>query len=258
MMKANSLHQEVCSVLKSFLTEEDGVLAAWEGGAVATGFADEYSDLDLIIVTRDSIADELFEKIEKVLSAKYGIKRKFRMPEPAWHGLSQCFYLLDRQDGFFYCDIAIADKDKEDKLTESDRHGIARIWFDKANIYHSQPSSPEQISALGKRIYGSICKIDFIMLIELDKALARKNFLAAQMQYQQVVNRILVPLLNLKYRPAKADFGIRYAEREYPPEAAEELASLLKYGGLEEILYHTTRVKSLYQELKSELAASYQ
>jgi len=104
------MHQDIVglkSKLKELLQNKPQVLAAWEGGSAATGFLDDYSDLDLGIVTDKDMADELFGLIEEFFCADYGIIAKFRMPEPAWHGMSQCFYLLDKLPPLFYSTLRL-------------------------------------------------------------------------------------------------------------------------------------------------------
>lgn len=252
------MHQEITTLkdrLKEILFDLPEVLAAWEGGSAATGFLDEYSDLDLGIVTAKDMADELFGLMDEFFNANYGIKDKFRMPEPAWHGMSQCFYLLDKLPSLFYCDIAIVNKDNPHKFTEPDRHGNAVIWFDKEGIYSADPTPKEELDAMAQRIYKMASDTAFLGIIELQKALARGNWLASQMNYITFVYRHLVPLLNLKYRPAKADFGIRYAERDYPFLAADKLANLLKFSSIEDIRINFSAALNWFQDLKAELEA---
>jgi len=243
--------------LKELLQNRPEVLAAWEGGSAATGFLDEYSDLDLGIVTDKAMADELFGLMEEFFDANYGIKARFRMPEPAWHGMSQCFYLLDKLPPLFYCDIAIVAQDNPHKFTEPDRHGNAVIWFDKEGIYKSDPTPKEELDAIANRVYRMATDTAFLGTIELQKALARKNWMAAHMNYVTFVFRHLVPLLNLKYRPAKADFGIRYAERDYPAREAEKLANLLKNKSIQDIEKNFTVALAWFEAVHKELQTIY-
>ncbi len=254
------MHQDIVglkSKLKELLQNRPEVLAAWEGGSAATGFLDEYSDLDLGIVTDKAVADDLFGLMEEFFSANYGIKARFRMPEPAWHGMSQCFYLLDKLPPLFYCDIAIVAKDNPQKFTEPDRHGNAVIWFDKVGIYKSDPTSKEDLDAIANRVYKMATDTAFLGTIELQKALARKNWIAASMNYTTFIYRHLVSLLNLKYRPVKADFGIRYAERDYPAREAEKLANLLKNRSIQDIEENFYVALAWFEAMHKELQTIY-
>lgn len=239
--------------LKSLLRGIRGVVAAWEGGSAATGYLDEYSDLDLGIATKSISADEVFSRLEEWFAGKYGILRRFRMPEPAWHGMSQCFYLLSGMPSCFYCDICVVDSDNPRKFTEPDRHGNAVIWFDPRHVVSGDPTPSEELETMRQRLLAIATDTDFLSLIELRKALARQDWMAAHMNWITFLNRHLVVLLNLKYRPAKADFGIRYAARDYPSDIAAALAELLRVTSCKHIAALLPRALVMYNGLKREL-----
>lgn len=245
------------SRLHVLLQSKDKIVAAWEGGSVATGFADEYSDLDLLVIIEDKDTEPVFQLLQEHFSSLYGIERYYRLPEPAWHGMSQAFYLLKDCPSCFYCDIAVVPRSNPHKFTEPDRHGNAWIWFDKDRVFSAMPTPLEEQESLVQKVLGAVFAIDFLAIIELDKSLQRENWLASQMNWQLFINRCLVPLLNAKYRPAKVDFGIRYAEREYPPEIVKTLASLLHYNSVGEIRQHCKLALEIYQSLKQELSHTY-
>ena len=240
--------------LQALLESRDDVVAAWEGGSAATGYLDEHSDLDLLVVTKQgSSAEPVFEAMNELFESQWGVLESFRMPEPAWHGLSQCFYRLDKLPPLFYCDIAVTGEENPNKLTEPERHGNAVIWFDKSAIYSSKPMPPEELKQLRDRMYAMATGTWWLMLIELKKALARENWLSALGNYNALLGRHVVSLMNLKYRPWKADFGSRYAERDYPSEAADELIWLSKVASLEDIRKRLPRLEELYAQLVEEL-----
>lgn len=238
--------------LKDLLYSQDYIVAAWEGGSIATGYLDEFSDLDLLIVVEDEDTEPVFTLLQEYFERDYGIERSFRIPEPAWHGMSQCFYLLSDFPPFFYCDIAVVAAQNPHKFTEPDRHGNAVIWFDKQGIYKPVPTPNEERDLLLSRIYRNVTSTDWLGIIELQKALERDNWIASQMNYVMLLSRHLIPLLNIKYRPNKADFGIRYADRDYPPEAASELEDMLRIQDVADIRKHAEKAINWYYELKSE------
>lgn len=245
--------EQVGAALRTVLEPEPGILAAWEGGSVATGFADEYSDLDLMIVCEDDRVERCFELIEGHLAAEYGIERRYRVPEPGWHGFSQCFYRIRGVPELFYLDISVVKKSVPDKLTERDRHGIASVWFEKTPVVDTRPSSPEARDKRAAGLYRYVVETDFVIIAEFRKNLARGQFCEAFPSYYQFVTRQLGTLLNLKYRPEKVDFGIRYAAREYAPEDAALLESLLKCPSLEALGANFEKALARYEALKIEL-----
>lgn len=237
-----------------FLEPLPNVVAAWEGGSQATGRLDHYSDIDLTIVISDTCADDVFALLDAFFVSKYGILRKYRLAEPTWHGMSQCFYMLDKLQHLVYADIAIVNKDVEDKFTETDRHGRAKLYFDKLDVYIARESTTAKIQERCKKIYETVVAMDFILFLELDKASARDNALAIKTNWLGVIHRCLIPLMNIKYRPAKADFGIRYIDTEYPAPEADFIISMLYLDSPEQIVYHTDTLKLKYQALVEELS----
>lgn len=240
--------------LKDLLYKQDNILAAWEGGSIATGFLDEFSDLDLYIVIEDDNTETVFTLLQEYFEQGFGIERSFRIPEPTWHGMSQCYYLLSDFPPYFYCDIAVVAVQNPHKFTEPDRHGNAVIWFDKQGNYSAEPTPDEERDKLLSRMYRNATATDWLSIIELQKALARDKWIASQLNYTMFLSRHLIPLLNIRYRPYKADFGIRNADRDYPPAAASDLEHLLRISSVEDIRNNTTRALAWYHELKSELA----
>ncbi len=243
---------EIRDALIGLIQPLSNVLAAWEGGSAATGYLDSYSDLDLIIVTQGDDADNLFALIDSHFETMYGIIRKFRVPEPTWHGMSQCFYFLKDTGAYFYCDLAIVGQNNPAKLMEKDRHGQARVYFDKCNVYKPEATSDEELDKLKNRFYQIATSFDFISIRELQKAIARKNWIASHTNYMQFINRNLVIMLNLKYRPEKVDFGIRYAERDYPKELVKTLEDLLRVNSVEEIADKFVIALKLFEVLSAE------
>ncbi|MCB5295995.1 MAG: nucleotidyltransferase domain-containing protein [Candidatus Cloacimonetes bacterium] len=245
------LTEAMCALLK----QQEQVLAIWEGGSAATGFEDEYSDLDFCIVTKRKAGDEIFSKLDEFFAAQHGIARRFRIPEPAWHGMSQCMYLLSDSPELFYCDICVVERDNPHKLTEQDRHGSARILYDPQGILKPITSSQEELDAICRRVWRMAASLDFVFEIELKKAIKRGLTIDAISLYHTFLQRCLVSLLNLKYRPHKADFGLRYIHREYPAEAVTRVEDLLSIkDGLPK---NVEMMLALYHDTKKELEAIY-
>ncbi len=245
--------EEIKEGLKSLLEKDKKIIAAWEGGSAATGFEDEYSDLDLAVVCGDDAVEEVFSLIEKHLEAVYGIERKYRMPEPAWHGFSQCFYKTGNVPEFFYFDIAVIKNSIPDKFTERDRHGDSIVWFEKEKTIDPAPTPEEKVKEKGRKYYRFIADSDFLMEIELKKALARKNFTESFQSYYRLINGGLGVLLNLKYRPCKVDFGLRYAYRDFPKKEVELLTYSYKVNSVGDIETKAQNVLKRIVELKNEL-----
>ena len=247
--------QVIRTELSQLLYELPTVIAAWEGGSAATGFLDDFSDMDLIIVCEDEAVESIFEQLESYFESRCGIERRYRVPEPTWHGFSQCFYKVKNVPPLFYLDIAVVKKSIPDKFTESDRHGIAAIWFEKEPTVNTAPCPIDKRDSRCRQFYATATQSDFLMVLEIQKNLGRNRFAEAFPFYYQFVSRQLGILLNLKYRPEKVDFGLRYASRDYSAEDAALVEQLLQCGSMEALKSNFELALSRYEALKQELSA---
>lgn len=244
--------KKIINQFKNLLQPDDAVHCVWEGGSAATGYLDEYSDLDLGIICDDDYVELLFAKIESFLEDNYGISRKFRTPEPAWHGHSQCYYLLENTPPMFYADILIEKLSAGNRFMEEDRHGKSIVWFDRKKLFDAAPTPEEEILRKGKRFYQMIYDSTWLLIRDVQKQILRKNIIDAFVIYNQLVNRMSY-LWNLKYRPAKSDFGLRYTHRDFPQEAVEWLKQVLAIKDLQEMEAKLPIIEDKYQQLFAEL-----
>lgn len=203
------------------------VRAMWEGGSAATGFLDDFSDLDLVIVVEDHRVEEAFRLFESFLEKEYGISHRFRMPEPCWHGHSQCFYFIEDCPPLYYIDLLVEKLSSGDRLLETDRHGEALVWLDRDGLVTVEASDPDELRLKRSDHLKMLRATLPLSLVEIRKQIARGSAIDAVSQYQRFVSGRLAGLLNLKYRPERFDFGMRYADRDYPEEVNRRLGRLL-------------------------------
>ncbi len=93
-----------------------------------------------------------------------------------------------------------------------------------------EPTPEDELLQANRRTFQSVKATMDIVLTENRKQILRGNEIDAMLEYQGFIQRRLAALLNLKYRPAKHDFGIRYGQREYPPDVAERVKRLIYPG----------------------------
>ncbi len=245
--------EEICQEMKELFFEHEDIIAVWEGGSAATGYLDQYSDLDLGIVVDDDKIEEMFAYLDAYLERTFGIIRKFRVPEPTWHGMSQTYYQVDQVPELFYIDIALIKRTLTAKFTESDRHGNSVIWFEKEKMVDPTPTPAEEVLAKGKKFYKMVTVSDFIAILEVKKAIARNLYTEAFPAYYQFIARNLGIMFNLKHRPCKVDFGTRYAYRDYSPEDYAYLTDCMKVGSIDEMSVKFQTAEKVYLKIKEEL-----
>ena len=247
---------DIIATLKPLFFEMDQVIAVWEAGSKATGYVDEYSDLDVYITVSDDGVEQTFTKLDELFSNRYGIIRKYRLNEPTWHGGSQCFYQLKYGPDYFYLDIAVFKLSNPNKFMEKDRHGIADVWFEKQPVYDDTPTPSEVIIAKNKAFFNAIIASDFLTMLEVEKAIYRHQYLDAYPFYYSFIARNVVGLLNLIYRPEKYDFGMRYIARTYDEKDKQLITQALGVKTIEELKYQYGKLKVRYEEAKAQLNES--
>lgn len=241
--------KEAVTSIKNYVINHQLIRSAWEGGSVATGFADQLSDLDLCLVCKADHKEKVLKDMVLFLENTFGKEQMYRMPEPAWHGFSQIFFKTKLTPDLFYVDFVVIDEEIEDKLTEPNRHGYSDIWKEEYKL-NMAPRSQSKIDQVSKRIYDQVCQKDFVLIIELKKALRRGIFSEAFPVYMSFISRCLVPLMNIKYRPEKADFGLRYIYRDYPEEVYHFVEDALRVANMEMMQDYTEKLMKEYNQLK--------
>jgi predicted nucleotidyltransferase len=248
----NEFQTKIRKQFQELLEPFQEVLSAWEGGSAATGYWDEYSDLDLQIIVQDEFVEESFKIVEKFLGKEYGILQKFRIPEPNWHGHSQCFYLIDKCPETFYIDFFVEKESAGNRFLEPDRHGKAIIWFDKNDLVNGEYTPPEVTYQKCRDFFERINIYIPFCFLDAQKQIYRGNKIDAFAMYYSLLNRIIA-LMNIKYRPAKHDFGMRYLHRDFP-EAEQELIERLLYNkSLEELQVNLNNLKDIYPKLLKDI-----
>ncbi len=246
--------ETIYSDLKEFLYLKPEVLAVWEGGSVATGFADEYSDLDLVIVVNDDFVEATFHEMDEFINEHYQTIRKFRVPEPTWHGFSQTFYQAENVPDLFYFDISVMKKSLEDKFLENSRHGYAKIWFEKEKFVKPVESKESDLEQRIKKFYKIATSTDFITILEIKKGIRRGLFTEAFPLYYGFIVRHIGILLNIIHRPHKVDFNLRYIYRDYPQKDLKLIEEALQVKNISELEEKFNFLLNKYEELKEELS----
>ncbi|MBC8384793.1 MAG: nucleotidyltransferase domain-containing protein [Candidatus Cloacimonetes bacterium] len=245
--------EKIKEELKQLFQSHDSILAVWEGGSAATGFLDEYSDLDIGMIAEDKAIETVFEQIEELLEKNYGIQHVFKVPDKMWHEHAHRFYIIDNSTPLFYVDILIEKESATgNRFLESDRHGIAQTWFDRKNLIDQTPTPDDVIQKKGKFFFQYMRDYLPIQIMEIKKNLARNNKIDALRTYQQLFGQMAY-LLNLKYRKNKYDFGLRYAERAYPKKIVSFLEEMMFVKDIDEIKEKLPEVEKMFEELVKEL-----
>jgi hypothetical protein len=235
----------ILAALRAALEPRGDVLAMWEGGSVARGTDDAYSDLDLSIVAEDDAVPALWPVIEAALAACSPIALRWDAPEPAWHGHAQRVYRLRDASPFLLIDVAIMKRSSGDKFVDPELHGHARVLFDRAAM--SAPRAFDE-PAFRARLRAELARArtTFEMFERfVEKELARGRRFDAMHFWINLTLRPLLIVLGIRHRPLRFDW-VRYSAEMMPPEIARELADLAYVRDPDDLLAKRARARALF------------
>ena len=253
------MRQRILETIIANLEPKYFVLALWQGGSAAHGYTDEWSDLDIVVIVEDYFVQQTFDIVEEALQTISEISFKYRVPEPTWHGHSQCFYQLAEVSPFLAIDFAVMKRSSRNDFLEVERHGNPAIAFDKANlVVPTHLNQKEHFSKMEERFQHLQMLYNFKQIF-VKKEINRGHLAQAIVNYQSHTLSPLVELLGMIYRPYRYDFmNLKYFYRDFPPEVVArveqlycvtDLADLAKKQQLAEEMFAETlpRVEQVLQ-----------
>ncbi|MCA8981095.1 MAG: nucleotidyltransferase domain-containing protein [Planctomycetes bacterium] len=199
---------------------EPHVLAAWLGGSDASGRVDEFSDVDLQLIAEDAAVERCFDDLHRFAEELAPIEVRFRLPEPTWHGFSQEFLRLERCDPNHVIDFLVipASTPPERRFLEPERHGTARVLFDRGD-WLAAPALDRDAQSRQIRRRLEVLRATFGLHAPLvTRSAARGLDVEAQAFYQRFGLGTLVELLRMRHAPERFDFGLRYLDRDLPAD----------------------------------------
>ncbi len=201
------------------------VRAFWEGGAAAFGRVDEWSDLDLYVLTSEEKVGQTFRVVERELRRLSPISQVLTV-SAGWEGVAQKFYRLEKAGEYQFVDLALVTEKAREKFITPEIHGNNVFHFDKDGVKGSEP--------LDRKKFGRALEARRRMLGErfrmfqnqVQKELNRGQGTEALEEYRMIVLGTLVELLRMKYNPVHYNFKMRYLGRELPKAVAERVEEL--------------------------------
>lgn len=243
------MRQKIIETLITTLEPLDFVLALWQGGSAAHGYTDELSDIDIEVIVEDNYVQETFDFVEESLQTISEISFKYKVPEPTWHGHSQCFYQLAGVSPFLAIDFAVIKRSSPHDFLEVERHGNAVIAFDKANfvVLHNLNLS-EHLFKMKERLNALKMTFDFRQTF-VKKEIIRGHFAEAVVRYHNYTLNPLVELLGMVHRPYRYDFMLlKYFNRDFPPEVVSRVELLYSVVDITDLAKKQQLAEAMFTE----------
>ncbi|MCB9452625.1 MAG: nucleotidyltransferase domain-containing protein [Anaerolineaceae bacterium] len=243
------IRETILDAVQTTLQPLDYVHAMWQGGAAAFNRADEWSDIDLMIIADgDHVADTV-TALETALQSLSPIDIRNELPTPTWHGHWQTFYRLRDTSPFLFIDCVVLKRSNPNRFLETELHGQAVVHFDKGDFTQPPPFSVENhIELLKKRFEAVKVMFNLFHYVMTQKELNRGNSMDALAYYHAFTLRPLVEVLRMQHDPARYNFYIRYAKYDLPPEVVVRLEPLFFVTDAADLATKLTQAGELFTE----------
>jgi hypothetical protein len=223
------------------------VLAGWEGGSAAFDSIDAYSDLDLeYLVADDASLDDLYASAERALNSVSAIM--------ASHSpLLGRYYRLENTNEFLVVDLVFLRVGDPDRRLETERHGTKQVLFDKGGWLRPTPLDARKLASDHARRLAELKTWFPMSQLFVRKAVLRGQHVEAVHAYWACTLRPLADLLRIRYAPARWDFGMRYLDRDLPPDVYSRVRDLALVTDLGDLDNKLARASGWGTELLQEL-----
>ena len=250
--------KQVVQTIRSAVEPLEYVYGMFEGGAIAFGRQDDYSDIDIHFVAADERIGDVLPIIEQALLILAPIKDKFELPQPTWFGGAQTFFRLEGHPEWLMIDCAVMKNSAEDKFLEKEVHGNHIVHFDKTGVIASLPeydfSTAE--NAIKRRLPSMGAQMTMLSHLPRKSLLRGKNIDAIHF-YNGLILRPLLGLIRIKYDPKRHDWSPRYLAGYVPADEIEKYEQLNFVADANDLTSKTDEALAWFWELHAELMAQY-
>ncbi len=210
------------------------VHAFYEGGAMAHGRLDEWSDIDGYAVVDDDKLDATMDVVRSALSSVSPIEQEY-VPDPHWPGLTQSFFRLERASEYLAVDMAVIKVSSDTYFLEPEVHGRSVFHFNRAGRVNAKPfDATSHAKAMEVRRQRVVDRFRIFNCF-VQKEINRDHWIEAVDLYQRVTLGALLEVLRMRHGPVHYDFGTRYVHDELPDDIVRKLVRLSFIASPEEL-----------------------
>ncbi len=240
--------ERIIETLTVALQDCPSILAAWLGGSDGSGRTDQWSDVDLQLIVEDGRIDEAYRVLHTCLQTLSPIEYRYRLPRPTWHGHDQEFFRLRDAAPWHFMDVLVMERGAEDHFLDLERHGEPLILFDRGGLTAPTHLDRKAHQAKMAKRLAEIRQTFPMFQHFVTKAMWRGQAADAMAGYFSVTIRPLVELLRMRYAPDLYDYGMRYLDRDLPPDRLAAIEELVLVPELSRIEEFRARAEAIYDE----------
>ncbi len=208
------------------------VRVVWVGGSAATGGWDEWSDLDIEVLSTPGESSAVYDRLLKQARAGFDVDHVWELPQTTWPDGRQCFVNLQRRPGALQeptriVDLHISDLSDQHRFLDVRRHGTPIVLFDPDQQLVLQHDDQAALDAAIAEAVDQARQRRATAEWLVNRAIARGQMPEATGLYLHFALGVVVRLLRVQHCPWRHDFGLRYLRTDLPTEAADRVYALL-------------------------------
>jgi predicted nucleotidyltransferase len=213
--------QIVRNKLENHLVRCKSVLAMWEAGSAAFDRIDDYSDLDIGILSKKGSNEDVWLVVDRAFEELGGVTLRWNEPSPVFSGMDKRIFRPREAKQWFQVDIGLFPDTATELYNQPERHGRILVVFDHANRM-APPLWDEDANRrrMGEALHQNLMKWQ-AYYGWFRKELARGRAVDAFVAHLYLTVIPLLTVLNMRYRPNRWDFGFRYLKEELPPDVVK-------------------------------------
>lgn len=225
----NAYQRDIIAKAQEILEEDDRVLAAWLEGSIARKEADDYSDVDLWVCTKDNAFEDFIEDREQ-FAAQVGPVASMLYPKTQHEheDLDSFQIIFEDQPGSLTLDVDVQKRSRKFSFMKDSRAEECEVLFDRAKIVHWKHFRIQEIETKAEEVFDDIVVRFWHGVPKVQKHLAREDLLEAIDVYMDRLNE-LVMLYRILYIPEKVEWGMKDVEYDLPEDVVHILYDLMPY-----------------------------
>jgi len=235
------------------LSALESVRAVWEGGAVAFGRADKWSDIDLYVLVDEGKEAEAFSAVERGIGLVSRVKVRYDIPQTGWPGVFQAFYKVDGASDYLLLDLAVVNSASSEKFLDLEVHGEPVFFYRRSDDI--RPTHVDR-GSFAERLRTRVERLRVrseVFGVMVQKEINRGNLIEALDLYRAVVLEPLVEALRMFHNPYHHDFRVRYIYHELPREVTGRLEDLYTVRDLRDLQDKHRRALKWHRDILKEL-----
>jgi hypothetical protein len=209
----------------------------WEAGSTGFHRADDYSDLDIGILSRAGSNEKVWAIVDQAFDDLGGLALRWSEPNPLFEGMDKRVFRPLKATRWLQVDIGMFPESASELYNQPERHGTISVIFDRSERLQPPPwDEPSHRRHMQEALHQNLMKWR-IYHGQFRKEFARGRTVDAFACHLFFTLQPLLAVLGMRYRPHRWDFGYRYLKEELPSnvvEVIERLCYVQSPGSLED------------------------